>query len=200
MVSLFYLDKRVGAQTFIQICDDSVYKMMLQLYEEKKEVVIYATKDDVLPLHKDDKEGGKEKEALEDDNPDNINYEEGSDYCHVEESYHSHHSDDDEEEELHLDLGYEGELYTYDKDNPKMEVGTIYPNVIAFRRALNHYAIIHDFEYNLEKSDMERVIARCTSLECSWRIHASVSKDGVTFEVRTTQSMHTCLGVNKRRN
>jgi hypothetical protein len=34
----------------------------------------------------------------------------------------------------------------------------------------------------------------------SWRVHTSVTKDGITFEVKTLQHKHSCSGVNKSGN
>ena len=74
------------------------------------------------------------------------------------------------------------------------------PHALAFRRALNYYAIMHDFEFAVEKSDPTRVTVRCAKKDCSWRVHASVVDDGVTLVVKTLQPKHMCSGVNKSGN
>jgi hypothetical protein len=42
-------------------------------------------------------------------------------------------------------------VLAYDKNNPPMCVGSIYPNMREFRLALSQNAIKHEFEFNLEK-------------------------------------------------
>ena len=69
--------------------------------------------------------------------------------CPSGESYHSLHSSDNEFE--HLDYG---EMYAYSKKTAFMKLNSKFPNVIAFRRALNHYALTNEFEYDIEKSDL----------------------------------------------
>jgi MuDR family transposase len=81
-----------------------------------------------------------------------------------------------------------------------MDVGVHYSHVVAFRRALSHYTVINDFEFNLGKSEPSRVTATCASRDCNWRIHATVVEDGISFIVRTLQAKHTYYGVNTSGN
>ena len=63
---------------------------------------------------------------------------------------HRHSEQDrslDSEAENEIDIEYEGEFIHMTSYDPKMDVGAQYPHVIAFRRALSHYAITHDFEF-----------------------------------------------------
>jgi hypothetical protein len=41
----------------------------------------------------------------------------------------------------------------WDRDNPEMSVGTIYPCVDDFRLAIGQHAIVTEFELGTEKSD-----------------------------------------------
>ncbi|PWA76685.1 transposase, MuDR, MULE transposase domain protein [Artemisia annua] len=82
------------------------------------------------------------------------------------------------------------------KKSSKMKIQTRFPNVKAFRIAMNHHAITNEFSYNIEKSDFERFTARCEHEECPWRIHASLLEDKVTFEVRKLVEKHTCTRSN----
>lgn len=108
--------------------------------------------------------------------------DDNSDNCPSEESYHSQLNTDDENEVQN----YEGETYSQTtKLSATIKVGSRFPNVVQFRRALNNYAIINEFEYFTEKSEPSRVIARCANLECKWKIYAYVMQDGVTFKVST---------------
>ncbi|CAH1452956.1 unnamed protein product [Lactuca virosa] len=93
--------------------------------------------------------------------------------CPSEESYHSRHSSDNEYELLNSDF----KTYSYSNKNAVMKVNSKFPNVIAFRRALNHYAITNEFQYVIEKSDLTRLTACCEDKKCEWRIHASLTQD-----------------------
>jgi hypothetical protein len=74
----------------------------------------------------------------------------------------------------------------YDKNDPPMEVGTIYPNIAEFKVALCQDAIKHGFQYNIEKADTGRYRVYCSrkaTEDCPWRIHASTLDDKVTLQV-----------------
>ncbi|KAI3737840.1 hypothetical protein L2E82_27853 [Cichorium intybus] len=83
------------------------------------------------------------------------------------------------------------EAYSFSKYSLNMKVGTKFENVVDFRRALNHYAIINEFDYFIQKSDQTRFTARCENIDCKWRIYASIMQDGITFEVRKIEEGHT---------
>jgi hypothetical protein len=77
-------------------------------------------------------------------------------------------------------------IICYDKLDPPMSVGSIYPNMQAFKLALSQHAVNHEFEFNTEKSDPGRLRAYCSRKReegCRWRIHASTMKDNVTIKV-----------------
>jgi hypothetical protein len=74
----------------------------------------------------------------------------------------------------------------YDKNDPPMEVGTIYPNIVEFKVALCQHAIKCRFQYNIEKADTGRYRVYCSrkaTEDCPWRIHASTLDDKVTLQV-----------------
>ena len=73
----------------------------------------------------------------------------------------------------------------YNKDDPPMEEGNIYPNMHEFKLALATHAIKNEFEYNIEKSEPGRYRVYCIGLVdgCKWRIHASTMNDNITVQV-----------------
>ncbi|KAL4572798.1 hypothetical protein LXL04_019583 [Taraxacum kok-saghyz] len=75
-----------------------------------------------------------------------------------------------------------------------------FENSVEFKRALNHHAIINEFDYLIQKSDQSRFSARCEKLDCEWRIYASIMQDGISFEVRKIGERHTCTRSNKGGN
>jgi hypothetical protein len=64
-----------------------------------------------------------------------------------------------------------------DPENPKIEVGSLFPNIVAFRKAIRHYDVKRGFEFKDLKTDKTRFIAKCAHKGCSWRIHASTIYD-----------------------
>jgi len=62
----------------------------------------------------------------------------------------------------------------HDPENPKIVKGELFPDIIAFRKALRHYAVKTGFELAPGyKTDKQRFIAKCAAEGCPWRIHAS---------------------------
>ncbi|CAH1417003.1 unnamed protein product [Lactuca virosa] len=55
-------------------------------------------------------------------------------------------------------------------------------------------------KYVIEKSDLTRLTTCCGDKKCKWRIHASLTQDGVTFEVNFFIETHSCTRSNKSGN
>ncbi|KAJ9556985.1 hypothetical protein OSB04_011599 [Centaurea solstitialis] len=168
VLSLVFVDKNANVQSFIELVTEDDFMVMLNMYKEEKEVTIYVTTDKLI------RQSGQGELIDESDDENDSDSD-----CPSEESYHSRHSTDDEIEFLNDDCG----TYKYSKKSPTMKVNSKFPDVISFRRALNHYAVTNEFEYVTEKSDLTRLTACCEDKKCGWRIHASLTQDGVTFEV-----------------
>ncbi|CAH1443875.1 unnamed protein product [Lactuca virosa] len=188
VLSIVFVDKYAKEQCFIELDNDKSFMVMLNMYDKEKEVTIYATTEKLRynpkPLSCQDKVIDESDDENETDS-----------VCPSQESYHSPHSSDNEYELLNY-----GETYAYSKVNPFMKVNSKFPSVIAFRRALNHYALTNEFEYVIEKSDLTRLTACCGDKKCKWRIHASLTQDGVTFEVKKFIETHSCTRSNKSGN
>jgi hypothetical protein len=69
-------------------------------------------------------------------------------------------------------------MFEWDRDNPDMSVGICYPSMPEFRLAMRQYAIVHEFEYETEKSDRDRFRGNCATVGCNWRIRAKTQHDG----------------------
>ncbi|RLN28084.1 uncharacterized protein C2845_PM05G11130 [Panicum miliaceum] len=90
-------------------------------------------------------------------------------------------------------------VVAYDRDDPPMSVGSLYPNMKQFKLALNQHAIKHKFEYPTEKSDPGRVRAYCARKReegCRWRLHAS-TKDDKSVKVKKNPRQHTCSSARR---
>ncbi|WVZ51360.1 hypothetical protein U9M48_002512, partial [Paspalum notatum var. saurae] len=86
----------------------------------------------------------------------------------------------------------------YDKADPPMKVGSIYPNMNAFRLALASHAIKNEFEFDIEKSEPGRYrVYCCGRIEgYKWRIHASTM--GETVKVKKNPHLHECHSTRRK--
>ena len=76
------------------------------------------------------------------------------------------------------DTVHEEPMHEWDRDNPEMSVGTLYPSMKEFRLAVRQHAIVHEFEYDTEHSDKDRFRAKCSAVGCPWIIRARTQHDG----------------------
>jgi hypothetical protein len=58
-------------------------------------------------------------------------------------------------------------LFFYDRDNPDMFVGTLYPSMPEFKLAVKQHSIVKEFELGTEKSDPKRFRGFCKSKDAS---------------------------------
>jgi hypothetical protein len=97
-----------------------------------------------------------------------------------------------EEEEV-ADIDPAGYSVVHDPENPDIRVGALFPDIVAFRKAIRQRAIIVGFKLAKIKTDPTRFLARCAHATCKWRIHASVVQDGRTVMVWVVYYMCTIL-------
>ena len=71
----------------------------------------------------------------------------------------------------------------HDLENPKIVKGGLFPDIVAFRKAIRHYAVKTGFEFADLQTDQTRFIAKCKAEGSPWRIHASRNSYGKTIEV-----------------
>ncbi|CAH1417197.1 unnamed protein product [Lactuca virosa] len=157
------------------------------MYKEEKEVQIYATTEKFSenmfnPFNCQD----KVTDEYDDEN-------ESDSTCSGEESYHIHHSSDNEYDLLNYDC----ETYERSKSSLIMKINSKFPNLNAFRRDLNHYALTNEFQYVIEKSNLTRLTACCEDKKCEWRIHDSLTQDDVALEVKKFLETQSCTQSNK---
>jgi hypothetical protein len=78
-------------------------------------------------------------------------------------------------------------VITYDKKNPSMEVGTMYPTMEEFKLAVWQFAINEEFHLRVEKSTKTVYRAYCNSGDedhrCIWRINGRKLQGSATTEV-----------------
>ena len=54
----------------------------------------------------------------------------------------------------------------HDPDQPKIEQGALFPDIVSFRKAIRHYAVQRGFEFTDLKIDKTRFIAKCAHQGC----------------------------------
>jgi hypothetical protein len=84
----------------------------------------------------------------------------------------------------HIDRSFEDYLpnekrVQYDKMNPSMQPGSLFPNMKEFRIAMRQYAIKHEFELGIDVTSTTRYVGYCKGGDCPWRIYARAEKKGL---------------------
>jgi hypothetical protein len=72
----------------------------------------------------------------------------------------------------------------YDKEDPSMYLGALFPSMEDFRMAIKQYAIKREIEIWGSKSDRKRYLGQCMAEGCPWRITARLRADGKTIRVK----------------
>ena len=79
----------------------------------------------------------------------------------------------------------------YDRDNPSIGEGVVFPSAIDCRNAVATFSIKSETEFIILKSDTTRFTVKCASKRCKWRLHASLMRRSTLFQVL----MHFLLSV-----
>jgi hypothetical protein len=78
--------------------------------------------------------------------------------------------------------------FSYDKEHPVIEEGSLFPSMEEFRMLLRTFAIRGKFDIQIQDSDTTRFIGHCKGDICPWRITARTTEDGKTVRVLTYQT------------
>ncbi|VAI42917.1 unnamed protein product [Triticum turgidum subsp. durum] len=73
------------------------------------------------------------------------------------------------------------EEIAYDKENPRMYVGALFPSMEEFRMAIKQYAINNEIDIWGYKTDKKRYLGLCRGIKCPWRITARLRADKKTI-------------------
>jgi hypothetical protein len=60
----------------------------------------------------------------------------------------------------------------YNRMNPSMQPGCLFPNMKEFWIAMRQYAIKHEFELGIDVTSTTRYVGYCKGGDCPWRIYA----------------------------
>ena len=99
-----------------------------------------------------------------------------------------------------VDDAHEDELvHVYDKENPVIQVGKLWPNMDEFRMCFKTYAVKHQFDAKTVWTDRKKFYAKCRGFDgsgvrpCKWYISARLQPDGSTVRVNQIPHQHTCM-------
>ena len=81
----------------------------------------------------------------------------------------------------------------HDAENPNIVRGALFPDIIAFRKAIKNHAVKTGFEFARVKTDKTRFITHCAAKGCPWRIHASTIFDKKTIKVTYLDFYRLCV-------
>lgn len=87
-------------------------------------------------------------------------------------------------------------VWDWDRDNPDMSVGIVYPSMHDFRLAARMHAIVHEFELVTEKSDPTRFRGFCRANGCPWLIRVKMQHDA-SVRVQINTGTHTCASASR---
>ena len=103
-----------------------------------------------------------------------------------------------------VDDAHDDELVSvYDKENPVIEVGKLFPSMKEFRMCFKTYAVKHEFDAKTMWTDRKKFYARCRGFDgsvrpCKWYISARIQPDGSTIRVNQIPNPHTCITSSQR--
>ncbi|KAE8770092.1 hypothetical protein D1007_58208 [Hordeum vulgare] len=86
----------------------------------------------------------------------------------------------------------------YDKENPVIAVGRLFPNMDEFRMCFKTYAVNHEFDVKTKWTDKRKFYARCIGFDgsvkpCKWYISARCQPHGSTIRVNQIPHQRTCI-------
>ena len=76
-------------------------------------------------------------------------------------------------------------MMVYDRDNPSMEVESLYPSMEEFRLVVRQYAINTEFELGIEATTKKKYRGYCKGGKCTWAIVGRTQADNMTVMVQT---------------
>ncbi|KAL0308770.1 UNVERIFIED_CONTAM: hypothetical protein Sradi_5819300 [Sesamum radiatum] len=139
-----------------------------------------------------DSESGDKEEQGSGDGEANDDEDDGmSDYC-SDDHCEIFNESDEEFVDDHLKGCLNGDAVEFPNATGRkivFEKGMIFTDVDALRE----FVIQEGFRMKRYRNETQRVTAGCDVKGSSWRIHASPLGDGVTFQIKTYSSVHTCI-------
>ncbi|WVZ84976.1 hypothetical protein U9M48_031941, partial [Paspalum notatum var. saurae] len=79
----------------------------------------------------------------------------------------------------------------WDRDNPDMSVGAVYPSMDEFRLAIKQWSIVHEFSLGTEKSHQSRWRGFCKAKGYPWKLTTKTQGDS-SVRVQIIKGKHNC--------
>jgi hypothetical protein len=113
---------------------------------------------------------------------------------------------DEEENEENINMGVDGNeedeghilVIKYDRDNPSIKEGSIFPSMTDCRNALATYYIKGEFDFIIDKSEPSSLTVHCVYQRCKWRMHASPMRNSTIIQVKVNPFSHTCPSAERK--
>ena len=92
---------------------------------------------------------------------------------------------DHDEEIVDMEDEYDLPDFSYDVDDPCIDVNVVFPDVDQCKSAVTHHAILNDYAFEIVKKDKTRFRAKCKRADrgCKWTFFASTSKKYIGCKV-----------------
>ena len=111
---------------------------------------------------------------------------------------------DEEEEEENINMAVNGDddddmpIIEYDKENPSLDEGSVFPSMVALRNALATYCLKNEYDYEIDKSEPKRLTVHCVFQRCQWRLHASPMRNSRIIQVKVNPHRHSCPSAERK--
>ncbi|KAE8781269.1 hypothetical protein D1007_45510 [Hordeum vulgare] len=111
-------------------------------------------------------------------------------------------ADEDEKQEdvemgVFEDAAEDRPVEMYDRENPCIAEGVVFPSAVDCRNAVASFSIKSETEFLTLKSDPTRFTVKCAYERCKWRLHASLMRNSTLFQIKVNTYQHTCPSVNR---
>jgi hypothetical protein len=111
----------------------------------------------------------------------------------------------EEENEENINMGVDENeeddgrpVIQYDRDNPSLIEGNIFPSMTDCRNALATYCIKGEFDFVIDKSEPNRLTVHYAYQRCKWRMHASSIRNSIVIQVKVNPFSHTCPSAKRK--
>jgi hypothetical protein len=112
---------------------------------------------------------------------------------------------DEEENEENINMGVDENeeddgrpMIEYDRDNPFLIEGSIFPSMTDCRNALATYYIKGEFDFVIDKSEPNSLTVHYAYQRCKWRMHASPIQNSTVVQVKVNPFPHTCPSAERK--
>jgi hypothetical protein len=89
-------------------------------------------------------------------------------------------------------------MIQYDRDNPSLDEGRLFPSIVDCRNALATYCIKVEYDFVIDKSEPNQLIVHCAYKRYRWRMHAAPMRNSTVIQVKVNLFPHTCPSAERK--